>query len=310
MNRLPPLNALRAFEAAARFESFNKAARTLHVTPSAISHQIRQLEEDLGCELFDRQPRRVQLNAVGRTFLVPVREALEQIGRAADQIRQREESNVLTLSCTPSFLVGWLVPRLSAFHRAFPDIEVRLDTSPALIDLHTSDVDACIRYASLNAEFPDLTAHWLFGEELVPICSPALIGEGGILQKPADLARVTLLHSFTRSGQWRNWLRAAGVEGVDAEAGPRFSTDAIAVEAAASGLGVALASRTVVATQLAEGRVVIPFDVGFSHDYGYYFVYLPETANDRRIAAFRSWILETTGASQGGWRPTGSSAMV
>lgn len=295
MKELPPLNTLRAFEAAARFESFNRAAQTLHITPSAVSHQIRQLEEDLGSELFDRLPRKVRLNALGRRFLVPVREALGQLASAAEQIRQPEESNLLTLSCTPSFLVGWLVPRLSDFHHAWPDIEVRLDTSPQLVDLHTSDVDACVRYAPSAQAFPDLEAHWLFGEELVPICSPSMVGEGGVLQKPEDLARVTLMHSFSRAGQWRNWLRAAGIEGVDTEQGPRFSTDSIAVEAAASGLGVALASRIVVAKQLAEGRVVIPFDVGFCHDYGYFFVYPPASAGERRIAAFRDWILQTVG---------------
>ncbi|MFW5969072.1 MAG: transcriptional regulator GcvA [Halofilum sp. (in: g-proteobacteria)] len=295
MNGLPPLNTLRAFEAAARFESFNRAAQALHITPSAVSHQIRQLERNLGSDLFDRLPRKVRLNALGRRFLVPVREALGQLASAAEQIRQPEESNLLTLSCTPSFLAGWLVPRLSEFHHAYPDIEVRLDTSPQLVDLHASDVDACIRYAPSAHEFPDLEAHWLFGEELVPICSPSMVGEGGILQRPEDLARVTLMHSFHRTGQWRNWLRAAGVEGVDAEQGPRFSTDSIAVEAAASGLGVALASRTVVAKQLAEGRVVIPFDVGFCRDYGYFLVYPLAAGKDRRIAAFRDWILHAVG---------------
>lgn len=298
MKELPPLNTLRAFEAAARYESFNRAAQTLHITPSAVSHQIRQLEEDLGSELFERLPRRVRLNAIGRRFLVPVREALGQLASAAEQIRQPEESNLLTLSCTPSFLVGWLVPRLSDFHHAYPDLEVRLDTSPQLVDLHASDVDACVRYAPSAQEFPDLEAHWLFGEELVPICSPAMVGEGGILQTPEDLKRVTLMHSFHRAGQWRNWLRAAGIEGVDTEQGPRFSTDSIAVEAAASGLGVALASRIVVAKQLAEGRVVIPFDVGFCHDYGYFLVYPPAAAGERRIAAFRDWILQEVGRTE------------
>lgn len=297
MKELPPLNTLRAFEAAARYESFNRAAQTLNITPSAVSHQIRQLEDDLGSELFERLPRKVRLNALGRRFLVPVREALGQLASAAEQIRQPEESNLLTLSSTPSFLVGWLVPRLSDFHHAHPDIEVRLDTSPHLVDLHSSDVDACVRYAPSAQEFPDLQAHWLFGEELVPICSPAMVGEGGILQTLEDLKRVTLMHSFHRAGQWRNWLRAAGIEGVDTEQGPRFSTDSIAVEAAASGLGVALASRIVVAKQLAEGRVVIPFDVGFCHDYGYFLVYPPESAGERRIAAFRDWILHEVGRS-------------
>lgn len=298
MNELPPMNTLRAFEAAARFESFNRAAQTLHITPSAVSHQIRQLEEDLGSELFDRLPRKVRLNGAGRRFLVPVREALGQLASAAGQARQPVESNLLTLSCTPAFLVGWLVPRLSDFHRSWPDIEVRLDASPQLVDLHNSDVDACVRYAPSAQAFPDMEADWLFGEELVPICSPSLVGEGGILQKPEDLARVTLMHSFSRAGQWRNWLRAAGIEGVDTEQGPRFSTDSIAVEAAASGLGVALASRIVVAKQLAEGRLVIPFDVGFCHDYGYFLVYPPAAARERRIAAFRDWILYEVGRGE------------
>lgn len=298
MKALPPLNTLRAFEAAARHESFNRAAQTLHITPSAVSHQIRQLEEDLGSELFERLPRKVRLNAAGRRFLVPVQEALGQLASAAEQIRQPRESNLLTLSCTPAFLVGWLVPRLTDFHRAWPDIEVRLDMSPQLVDLHASDVDACVRYSPSAQAFPDLEAHWLFGEELVPICSPSMVGEGGILQKPEDLARVTLMHSFSRVGQWRNWLRAAGIEGVNTEQGPRFSTDSIAVEAAASGLGVALASRIVVAKQLAEGRVVIPFDVGFCHDYGYFLVYPPEAAKERRISAFRDWILQEVGRGE------------
>lgn len=292
MKRLPPLNALRAFEAAARFESFNRAAKELHVTPSAVSHQIRTLEEFLGSDLFLRQARKVRLSEVGREFLPAVHDALEQIAVAAERVLERGGSSVLMVSSAPSFLVGWLVPRLSEFQIAHPGIEVRFDTSPQLTDLRSSDVDACIRYAAADTDFGDVCSHWLFGEELVPICSPALVGNAGILQEPADLARVTLLHSFSRTGQWRAWLRAAGVEGIDTEHGPRFSSDAIAVEAAAVGLGVALASRAVVARQLAEGRVVVPFDVGYCNEYGYYLVHTAAMTDDPRIVAFREWLLE------------------
>lgn len=298
MRHLPPLNALRAFEAAARHESFNRAAGELHVTPSAVSHQIKTLEEFLGVELFHRRPREVRLSDAGRELLPPVRDALEQIRAAAERVSGRQAGSTLTVSAAPSFVIGWLVPRLPDFQATHPGIEVRLDTAPHQVDFRSSDVDACVRYAAVGADFGDVRTHWLFGEELVPVCSPAMVGESGILRTPQDLERVTLLHSFTRAGQWQSWLRAAGVEGIDAKKGPRFSTDSIAVEAAAVGLGVALASRTVVARQLAEGRVVIPFDVSYCHEYGYYLVYPDSSEDDPRVAAFRDWLLASVGRTE------------
>lgn len=294
MKRLPPLNALRSFEAAARFESFNKAAGQLHVTPSAVSHQIRTLEEFLGVELFRRGARAVRLTEAGRGFLPPVRDALEQIATAADHLMRQPDSTTLVVSAAPSFAVGWLVPRLTEFHAAHPEIEVRLDTSIELVDFRVSDVDVCVRYTA-NPQFEGLQAHLLFREDLVPVCSPRLLrGERG-LRRPADLAAVTLLHSFTRTGQWRAWLAAAGVDDVPSDQGPRFPDDVVAVEAAASGLGVALANRAVVARQLAEGRVVAPFDLGYSSDGGYYLVYPDAAARDARIVAFREWLLGVVG---------------
>lgn len=288
MRRLPPLNALRAFEAAARFESFNRAAGQLHVTPSAVSHQIRTLEAFLGVELFRRGARAVRLTEAGRGFLPPVRDALEQIGAAAEHLMRRSESPTLLVSVAPEFAIGWLVPRLTDFYAAHPELEVRLDTSVELIDFGASDVDAAIRHTP-DPQYPGLVAHRLVREELVPLCSPAMVERG--LREPADLARVTLLHSRSRAGQWQNWLALAGVADVVTGAGQRFPNDALALEAAASGLGVALGNRTLVQRQLAEGRLVAPFEAGYFSDYGYYLVYPRASEGNARIAAFRDWLL-------------------
>lgn len=309
MKRLPPLNALRAFEAAARFESFNQAARELHVTPSAISHQIRTLEEYLGAALFRRRPREVRLTETGREFLPPVRDALHQIGVAAERIVRQAANPVLTVSSVPSFAIGWLVPRLTEFQAAHPGIEVRLDTSSQLIDCRSSDVDACIRYIADEPDLPEVRFHLLFHEELVVVCSPDMVGASGRLRTPADLARVTLLHSYSRAGQWRSWLKAAGVEDVDPDRGPRFSTDSIAVEAAASGLGVALANRRVVENQVAKGGVVVAFDTGYCSAGAYYLLYPEDVADDPRIVAFREWLLGRVAVTGSVTEVDGANAM-
>lgn len=288
VRRLPPLNALRAFEAAARFESFNRAAGELHVTPSAVSHQIRTLEAFLGVALFRRGAREVRLTEAGRGFLPPVRDALEQIAGAAAHVTRRSETGTLVVSAAPSFAINWLVPRLAEFHTAHPEIEVRLDTSVELVDFRASDVDVCVRYTA-RPHFEGLRAHLLLHEELVPVCSPRQAE--GRLRAPADLAGMRLLHSRSRTGQWRAWLAAAGVDHIPADRGPRFPDDAHAVEAAASGLGVALANPAVIERHLAEGRVVAPFEMGYCSDAGYYIVYPESAERDPRIAAFRDWLL-------------------
>ncbi len=296
MRRLPPLNSLRAFEAAARFESFNRAGEALHVTPSAVSHQIKGLEQFLGVELFQRSPRSVALTRAGLTYLPPIRDALEQIGVATEQILQHESRSILTVSTTPAFAVGWLLPRLAEFQLEHPSLEVRLDTSIQFADFETSDVDLCIRYTAQQA-FPDLKAWRVLREELIPVCSPGFARRHD-LRSPEDLRRVPLLHTYPHMGQWRSWLAAAGVEGIDAEAGQKFANDAIAVEAAASGLGVAVADRLLLRRQLEEGRVVAPFDVSSGGDHAYHLLYPPEYERDPRITAFRDWVLAMVGEAQ------------
>lgn len=289
MRRLPPLNPLRVFEAAARFGSFNRAAEHLHVTASAVSHQIKTLEQYLGIELFRRSVRQVTLTATGRSYLPPVRDALEQIAVATEQVLQRGGSAVLTVSTAPAFGFGWLVPRLMEFNLAHPDIEVRLDASVQLVDFDASDVDVCIR-SSMQSTFPGLRAHRLFTEDLIPVCSPDYAAALG-LEQPADLRRATLLHAYARMGQWRSWLTAAGVDDVDPEAGQKFTHDAMSIEAAAAGAGVAIAIRPVVERQLHEGRLVALFDFMFGTDYAYYLVYPLAADTDPKVESFRDWLL-------------------
>lgn len=290
MRHLPPLNPLRVFEAAARFESFNRAAEQLHVTASAVSHQVKVLEEYLGVALFRRTVRRVELTEAGRGYLPPVRDALEQIGIATEQVLQRSARSVLTVSTAPAFAVGWLVPRLTEFHLAHPDIEVRLDASIEVIDFETSDVDVCVRYTA-QTRFTGVEAWPLFREELVPVCSPEFAHTHSI-HAPEDLRRVTLLHAYPRMGQWRSWLAAAGVEGIDTEAGQKFAHDGISVEAAIAGMGVAIANRPLVEQHLAQGRLVAPLELSHCSEYGFYLLYPRPLADEPKVVAFRDWLLE------------------
>jgi len=297
MRRLPPLNPLRAFEAAARFESFNRASESLHVTPSAVSHQIKTLERYLGVTLFHRAVRQVTLTRAAREYLPPVRDALEQITTATEQLLRASASPMLTVSTAPAFAAGWLVPRLMAFNLDHPEIDLRLDASIHLVDFDTSDVDACIR-STTQRHFPGLQAHRLFGEELIPVCSPDYAAAVR-LESPADLARATLLHVDARMDMWRSWLAAAGVDTIDPAAGQRFAHDAISVEAAAAGGGVALAVRRVVTGQLREGRLIAPFDLTVTTDYAYYLLYAPGAEADPKIRAFRDWLLLTVAEEVG-----------
>lgn len=287
MRRLPPLNPLRAFEAAARHESFNRAAAELHVTASAVSHQVRALEDYLGVTLFRRHPRAVSLTDGGREFLPPIQEALDRIGVAAERLVRGSGEHMLTISTAPAFALGWLMPRLVDFQLAHPDIEVRLDTSMELVDFATSDVDVAIRHTS-NPAAPGLQSDCLFLEELVVVCAPSM---APALNSPRDLEVRNLLHSLTRMGLWRTWLTAAGVTDLDADRGPRLDNDTLTLEAAARGVGVAIVPRQLAEHVIADGRLVMPFEIEYPGRQAYYLVY-PEVAAGRpKIVAFRDWLL-------------------
>jgi LysR family glycine cleavage system transcriptional activator len=290
MRRLPPLSAVQTFEAAARHLSFQRAAEELHVTASAISHQVHALEEFLGVRLFKRLARQVVLTPEGQAYLPPVRAALDQINAATERIAASRDEGPLTMGVAPPFATGWLVPRLTGFQRAHPDIEVRLSLVPStqVVDFANSDMDLLIRF--VETEPQGVRNHRLIAEELVPVCSPALLKRVG-LQRPEDLRNVTRLHVLPRLSRWRRWFNVAGVTEPNPERGPKFQNTPLALEAALAGLGVAIADRHFVAGEVATGRLIVPFDIPLPGQGAYYLIYPEERADIPKVAAFRDWIL-------------------
>jgi LysR family glycine cleavage system transcriptional activator len=286
---LPPLNGLRAFEAAARHLSFTEAARELNVTQTAISHQIRRLEDRLGVALFRRRHKSLTLTAAGESYLPAVRQAFDGLRAATDTLLRRERRRALTVATIASFAVKWLVPRLSHFHQQHPDIEVRVTTGTALTDFRRDDVDLAIRYGL--GQWPGLDAVPLVREDVFPVCSPALRDGRPGLRRPQDLAHHTLIHLTIAPDDWRVWFTAFGIEGIDPTRGPSFDLQLSAIQAAVDGLGVMLGRTALVGDDLAAGRLVAPFDLVLPAGAAYYVVTPPETADEPRVRAFREWLL-------------------
>jgi len=287
--RLPPLNALRAFEAAARHLSFTRAAGELNVTQAAISHQVKALEDWLGLSLFRRLNRALRLTEEGQAYLPPVRDALDKLDEATRRLRGGEASRTLTVSTLDSFAAGWLVPRLRRFRTEFPEIDVRVTAAAHLVDFSREDVDMAIRYGP--GRWPGVDAVRLLHEDIFPVCSPALLEGPHPLRRPADLAHHTLLHD-DMPVNWRGWLTAAGLEGVDAERGPFYGQSHLVIQAAVNGEGVALGRSPLVAGALADGRLVKPFEISLPAEYAYYVVYPTAAAEQPKIQAFRDWLLQ------------------
>jgi LysR family glycine cleavage system transcriptional activator len=301
--RLPSLNALRAFEAAARHLSLTKAARELNVTPAAVSHQVKALEADLGVSLLRRVKGEFVLTETAQTVRPVLSAGFDRIAEAVRRLRADEALRFLTVSVSPTFAANWLVRRLGAFKTAFPEIDVRLQTTNEITEFARDGVDIAIRFGA--GDYPGLHAIRLFDEEIFPVCSPALLERGPPLVKPADLAGHTLLHvewswSMTRGEplDWQMWLHAAGADDVDATRGPRFSYTSFALQAAADGQGLALGSEALAGDDLAAGRLVRPFDVVLPVNFAYYLVYPEDTADRPKIANFRQWILAEIDAGQ------------
>ena len=294
---LPPLNALRAFEAAARHLSFTKAAEELYVTQAAISHQVKALEEALGLPLFRRYNRRLVLTEAGQAYLPPLRDALDAIAAATGRLKQLEATGSLTVSVLPSFAAKWLLPRLSRFRTDHPEIDVLVQASNHLTDFRHDGVDVAIRYGF--GDYPGLETHYLMGDELFPVCSPRLPRGSPPLAEPRDLAAHTLLHD-TQSGAtatWENWLATAGVTGVDATRGPGFTDSSLMLQAAIDGQGVALGRRALVGNDLEAGRLVVPFGPHLRSNLRYFMVTPAGSGERPKIRAFRDWLLqETAGA--------------
>lgn len=291
MPRLPSLTGLRAFEAAARHLSFTKAAEELNVTQTAISHQIKRLEDELGLRLFVRQNRTLTLTAEARDYLPGIRAAFQDLRLATERLKRKENANVLTVSTITSFATKWLVPRLSRFQELHPSIDVRVTTSTALVDFARDGVDVGIRYG--RGHWQGLRADWLLADELFPVCSPALLKGDPPLRKPEDLAHHTLLHTtHDMEDDWRVWLTAAGLPAnLSRQPGLTFDLQFMTVQAAIDGLGVAIGRTAIVESDIAKGRLVVPFEMTLPIDAGYYLVCPHAAADTPKIAAFREWLV-------------------
>lgn len=295
--RLPSLNSLRAFEAAARHLSFKKAAEELNVTPAAVGHQVKGLEQFLGMQLFRRLNRALLLTEAGQACLPELREGFGKLASAVETLRTRDTRSALTATVAPSFAAKWLIPRLYRFRNRWPEISVRIDTDLEELDLSQAGIDVGIRFGS--GSYPGLRVDRLMGEELIPVCSPNLIESSGSLQTPEDLANHTLLHIEGETADaawadWSMWLQAAGCSHIEAIAGPRFTQSIMAVQAAIEGQGIALAPTSIVADDLAAGRIVQLFtDIpGYPTNFAYYVVSPREIADNLKVSAFREWIRE------------------
>jgi LysR family glycine cleavage system transcriptional activator len=286
--RLPPLNSLRAFESAARLLSFTKAADELSVTQSAVSHQVKALEDWAGIPLFRRDGRQVALTEAAAKFLPTVTAALDQIALAGRKLQAVDPGQGwLTVAMMPSFAGKWLVPRLADFRDKNPNIDVWIATFEAQTGALGPDVDLAIRYG--KGDWPGLTSVKVLSEELFPVSSPKLAAQ---LKTPADLSRVTLLHDEMRE-DWGMWLRTAGVSTVDATRGPGFDDSGLLIQAAIEGLGVALGRSTLVKGDLQTGQLVRPFAPSITAEFAFYLVYPPETESAAKIKAFRDWLIAT-----------------
>lgn len=290
---LPPFSAIRAFEAAARHRSFKQAAEELHVTQSAVSHQVKALEDFLGVALFHRATRGVVLTEAGRTYLPALSEALDGIASATAHLRGDPARGVLRVRTTPAFASRWLLPRLNAFRRAHPEITVELTSAIELADVPGDDIDIAVWYG--YGDWPRLDSESLLRSRLVPVCSPALLRDGPALRRPADLRHYSLLHN-AMSDDWSRWLRAAGAHGVDATRGPRFGDCNLMMQAAVEGQGVALAFAALVSYDLAANRLVELFDVELLPE-AWYYILVPRGGNLRpKVAAFRDWLRDEAAA--------------
>ncbi len=285
--RLPPLNALKAFEAAARHESFTRAADELCVTQGAVSHQVKALEAELGLKLFNRQRQRLVITEAGRSYLATVRDALDRIADGTERLLRRQNTGVLTVSTSPNFAAKWLVHRLSRFAQEHPAIDLRVSASLHHIDFAREDIDVAIRHGDGNESGLHVTR--LCAEELFPVCSPALLN-GRRRLDPADLKAAVLLHVNDRQ-DWKKWLDAAGINDVDLSRGPILNQASMAIDAAVDGQGLALARTALAVWDLVAGRLVRPFRLALPVPYAYWIVCPKATAKLPKIAAFSDWLL-------------------
>jgi LysR family transcriptional regulator, glycine cleavage system transcriptional activator len=288
LRRLPPLNALKAFEAAARHESFTRAAEELCVTQGAVSHQVKALEIELGLKLFTRERQGLIITEQGRDYLAVLRDAFDRIALGTERLRQRQTSGVLTVSTSPDFAAKWLVNRLGHFLEAHPEIDLRVSATMHHVDFAREDVDVAVRHGEGN--WPGLDAMRLSPEELFPVCSPKLMSGARAIRELADLLKHPLLHMEDRQN-WTRWLEAAGIADAGAVHGPVLNRASMLIDAAVDGQGIALARTTLAAWDLINNRLVRPFPIALPLTKTYWIVCPKATAALPKISAFRDWLV-------------------
>ena len=296
-DRLPPLSALRVFESAARHESFKHAAEELFVTPGAVSQQIRLLEEHVGAELFVRDGRRVILTDAAKVAALVLKEGFEKMFEATRVMKQGLTKGRVTVSVAPSFAAKWLMPRLYDFSTANEDVDLWVSADMNMVDFAVSDIDLAIRYG--NGQYSGLNVEHLLDESVVAVCSPDLF-DAAPIRKAEDLAHHVLLHDMSAENDlscpdWAMWLKAHGAEAVDATRGPRFNQSHLVIESAVAGRGIALAKRTLAASDLAAGRLMILFEEPSQNlAYGYYLVWPQNRVPTVAQARFMDWLRDQT----------------
>jgi len=287
--KLPPLNALRAFEAGARHLSFTKAAEEMHVTQAAVSHQVKSLEAHLGYPLFKRMTRKLALTEQGRVLFPVVSDAFMRIADTAEELRDSGDSYTLTVSVTPAFGAKWLVYRLPKFWQKHPDIDLKVHHSIHCADLRHDDVDIAVRFGA--GKWNGLDTEFLLRVDYTPMCSPALLEGEHPLKCPDDLRHHTLLHEDDYD-LWTQWLAVAGVSDMNPRRGPILDDWSVLVQTAIDGGGVALGKPSMLERELAKGTLVAPFDITVLTDLGYHLVYLPGALEREKVRVFREFIME------------------
>ena len=287
--RLPSLNALKAFEASARQESFTKAADELCVTQGAVSQQVKALEAELSVRLFHRERQRLVITDAGRAYLEVVRDAFDRLALGTEQLLQRQKSGTLTITTSPNFAAKWLVHRLRRFSEAHPGIDLRVSASLQHIDFAREDIDLAIRHG--DGQWPGMHVTRLCSEELFPVCSPKLLTGRSALRLQRDIRHHTLLHT-NGTDDWTHWLQRAGVDGVDVKHGVVFNQASMAIDAAVDGQGIALARTALASWDLICGRLVRPFAQALEVPYAFWIVCPKSAAELPKISAFRAWLLQ------------------
>lgn len=294
---LPSLKGLQAFEAAARYRSVTLASNELNVTPGAVSLQIRELEARLGVQLFFRKPRSIQLTREGERYYGALRTAFRMMREATAELTARSEITVLTLSCTPTFAVQWLMPRLPGFQQQHPHVDVRISVTNRLVDFSRDDVDLAVRHGF--GRYEGLESIRFIDDSTLPVCSPQFLEKYGSLQEASDLKSVPLLHDENRN-EWRRWLEAAGASDVDASGGTVFIDSNGALDAAKAGHGIALTRRSLVSRELAEGALIAPFGKDMASTLAYFLVYPRRMLDNPDLVTLIEWMLSQARSAEAG----------